>query len=413
MANIDQSTGPNPVDDEKKILPGWGLDADNQIIVLGLVVLGLILGSIFVWPRLFGDDSPIVDIVPNPPVDNISVPVDADEDDDGSTSASSTTTVAPDDDNDQGDLTPDVAAAVSGFAGVSGAANGSVAVLDGYVGTNAESEQAEAAAAAIQGITEVDNRLVVLEQRVLDAAIGAGAGLEGATVEMNQTTATLRGLVSNELDAASAVSAAEAVEGISLPVINELRILQPEVDAAIAELGFVESGQSPVETDSTVSPVSRVVTLTGSVSSPEQSTQAGAAASAIDGVTEVVNLLEVTGPSDEDVTTDLNDLFELNPIQFRSGSDVILDESLPTLDAAVAILKEASSDIRLEVQGYTDTSGGNEANQRLSERRASAVRQYLVDGGVNPAQLTSRGFGETTEFGPELADNRRVRFALL
>jgi outer membrane protein OmpA-like peptidoglycan-associated protein len=311
------------------------------------------------------------------------------------------------------DLTPEVAAAVSGFPGVSGAANGSVAVLEGFVGTTVESDQAVAAASAVEGISTVDNRLVVLEQRVLAAANSADAGLEGATVEMNGTTATLRGLVSNELDAASVVSAAEAVEGISLPVINDLRILQPEVDAAIADLGFVAGGQSPVETDSTVSPVSRVVTLTGSVASPEQSQEAEAAAAAIAGVTEVVNLLEVTGPSDEEITTDLNELFELNPIQFRSGSDQILDESLPTLDSAVAILREASADIRLEVQGYTDTSGGNEANQRLSERRASAVRQYLVDGGVNAAALTSEGFGETTQFGPELADNRRVRFALL
>ncbi len=412
MANFEQSTGPSPVDDEEKLLPGWGLGADGQIVALGLVVLGLILGSVYLWPRIFGDDAPAVDVVPNVPIDDNSAPLDVDDNDDDSASTSTTTTTAPDDDN-RVDLTPEVAAAVSGFAGVSGVANGSVAILDGFVGTIAESEQAEAASAAIPGITGVDNRLVVLEQRVLDAANGADAGLEGATVEMNGTTATLRGLVSNELDAASAVSAAEAVEGISLPVINELRILQPEVDAAIAELGFVEGGQSPVETDSTVSPVSRVVTLTGSVGSLEQSAQAGAAASAVDGVTEVVNLLEVTGPSDEDVTTDLNDLFELNPIQFRSGSDLILDESLPTLDSAVAILKEASADIRLEVQGYTDTSGGEEANQRLSERRASAVRQYLVDGGVNAAQLTSKGFGETTEFGPELADNRRVRFALL
>ncbi|MFW2383093.1 MAG: OmpA family protein, partial [Acidimicrobiales bacterium] len=384
------------------------------IVVLGLVVLGLILASLFLGPRLFGDDSSSAAIDPTQPrPDTPEVAVDDGDDDVDAVSTSSTTSVKPDTGGGEVDLTPDVAAAVSGFAGVSGIANGTVAVLDGFVGTSSESEQAEAAAAAVDGITGVDNRLVVLEQLVLDAANGAEAGLEGAMVEMNGTTATLRGLVSNELDAASVVSAAEAVEGISLPVINELRILQPEVDEAIGALGFVEDGQSPVETDSTASPVSRIVTLTGTVTSPEESAQAEAAATAVDGVTEVVNLLEVSGPSNEEVTTDLNELFELNPIQFRSGSDVILDESLPTLDSAVAVLKGAAADIRLEVQGYTDTTGGNEANQRLSERRAAAVRQYMVDGGVSADVLTSKGFGETTQFGPELADNRRVRFALL
>jgi outer membrane protein OmpA-like peptidoglycan-associated protein len=412
VANIDQTTGTDPEDDEK-LIAGWALSADSQIVVLGLIVVVVIMGSLVLWPRLFGDDSPAEDIVSNIPGGDSSGVAVLDPDSNAPVLPTSTTSGTLDTGDNEVDLTPEVAAAVSGFPGVSGAANGSVAVLEGFVGTTVESDQAVAAASAVEGISTVDNRLVVLEQRILAAANSADAGLEGATVEMNGTTATLRGLVSNELDAASVVSAAEAVEGISLPVINDLRILQPEVDAAIADLGFVEGGQSPVETDSAVSPVSRVVTLTGSVASPEQSQEAEAAAAAIAGVTEVVNLLEVTGPSGEEITTDLNELFELNPIQFRSGSDQILDESLPTLDSAVAILREASADIRLEVQGYTDTSGGNEANQRLSERRASAVRQYLVDGGVNAAALTSRGFGETTQFGPELADNRRVRFALL
>ncbi|NNE95074.1 MAG: BON domain-containing protein [Acidimicrobiales bacterium] len=410
MASDEDSRGVGPADDDEKLIPGWGLAADAQIIVLGLLVLGLILGSLYLWPRLFGSDSPAADIVPELPAgdDDGDDPID---DEVAPTTSAPTTTV--DDNGAEVDLTPEIAGAVSGFAGVRGAANGTVAVLEGFVGTIAESQQAEEAAAAVDGVTDVDNRLVVLEQQVLDAVNQADAGLSEAAVQMNGTSATLRGLVSNELDAASAISAAEAVEGISPPVIDELRILQPEVDAAIAELGFVEGGQSPVETDSSTDPVGRVVTLTGSVSSDEESSQAEAAARAVDGVTDVVNRLEVTGPSDEEVTADLNDLFELSPIQFRSGSDVILDESLPTLDNAIGILTEASADIRLEVQGYTDTSGGTEANQRLSERRAAAVRQYLVEGGVNGAILTSKGFGETTQFGPELADNRRVRFALL
>jgi outer membrane protein OmpA-like peptidoglycan-associated protein len=181
----------------------------------------------------------------------------------------------------------------------------------------------------------------------------------------------------------------------------------------VSALNVVEEGETIVETLDSSNPVGRVVILTGNVKSDQDAEAAETAAGAVDGVTAVDNRLEVVGASNVDVTTDLNVLFDLNPIQFRSGSDVILDESLPTLDQAVTILREASADIRLEVQGYTDTTGGNEANQRLSERRAAAVRDYLVEGGVDPEVLTSRGFGETTEFGPELSDNRRVRFALL
>ena len=402
-------------EDEEKLIPAWSLAADSQIIVLGLVVLGVILGSFLILPRLFGDgDTPLADVSPTisgQVQDAVPAVVDDTSEDDPEPVAT-TTTIVTLENNDSVDLSPDVAASISGFGGITGSANGSIAILEGFVGTSAESDQAEAEALGVAGITEVDNRLVVLEQQVLDAANGSGVGLEGAGIQMDGTTATVTGLVSNELDAASVMAAAEAVSGVTPPAINELRVLQPEVDAVVAELG-IEQPSSPVETDDSTSPISRVVTLTGSVASDEAKAAAEAKVQGVDGVTDVNNQLEVTGPTDEDVTTDLNALFELSPIEFRSGSDVILDESLPTLQSAIEILQGAAADIKLEVQGYTDTSGGNEANQRLSERRAAAVRQFLVDGGVGADVLTSAGFGETTQFGPELADNRRVRFQLL
>ncbi|NNF53825.1 MAG: BON domain-containing protein [Acidimicrobiales bacterium] len=396
--------------DEERLIPGWNVAADTQIVALGVLVVFLVLAGTFLWPRIFGGDSPTdlstsarnpaavtnelsgnPTIIP-PVVTTVTEPTQ------------STDVLDP-------DLSPDVAAAVSTFDGVNGSANGTVAILAGFVGTTAESQQAAAAAAAVTGITSVDNRLVVLEESVRQAAEEANVG--EATVIMDGTNATLRGVVSNELEAQTALLAAGAVEGITPPVTNELRILQPEVDQAVSALEVVTDGEFVVESDGSTLPVGRIATLTGKVSSEEAKAAAAATAAAIPGVTAVTNLIEVVGPTDVEITTDLNELFDLNPIQFRSGSDVILDESLPTLDQAVAILTGATGDIRLEVQGYTDTSGGTEANLRLSERRAAAVRQYLVEGGVNDASLTSKGFGETTEFGPELADNRRVRFALL
>ncbi len=416
MDNTTESRRKNREDDEK-LIPAWGLAADSQIIVLGLTVLGFILASFFLLPRLFGDDTPLADVTADvqDQVDDITpttASTDLDEGDDDTEPVVTTATTVTLTDEDNVDLSPDVAASVSSFSGINGSANGTVAILNGFVGTTAESEQAEAEALGVAGITEVDNRLVVLEQQVLAAANGAGVGLDGAEVVMDGTTATVRGLVSNDLEAASVIAAAEAVEGVTPPVINELRVLQPEVDEVVAGLG-IDQPSSPVETNLDTSPVARVVTLTGSVASEEAKAAAEAAVRAVAGVTDVNNQLEVAGPTAEVVTTNLNELFDLNPIQFRSGSDVILDESLPTLQSAIEILQGASADIRLEVQGYTDTSGGTEANQRLSERRAAAVRQFLVDGGVGAEVLTSNGFGETTQFGPELADNRRVRFQLL
>ncbi len=398
-------------DNDDKLIAGWGVAADTQIVALGLVVLFLILASTFLWPRVFGNDSPLP---LGTPLTSESAVAEVIEN-----GTATVVTSAPDDSTVttevspvlETNLSPNVSAAVSTFDGVTGSANGTVAILAGFVGTTAEAQQAETAAALVVGITSVDNRLVVLEEDVVAAAIATN--VSDASVLMEGTSATLRGTVSNELEAQTALTAAAAVPGVTPPITNELRILQPEVDEAVTALGTVTNGEFVVESDAEASPIGRVAKLTGEVASEEAKAAAGAAAQAVPGITEVENSLTVVGPTDEDITTDLNVLFELNPIQFGSGSDVILAESTTTLDQAVTILSAADAEVRLEVQGYTDTVGGDGFNLELSERRAAAVRQYLVDAGIPDSTLTSRGLGETTEFGPEFADNRRVRFALL
>jgi outer membrane protein OmpA-like peptidoglycan-associated protein len=51
--------------------------------------------------------------------------------------------------------------------------------------------------------------------------------------------------------------------------------------------------------------------------------------------------------------------------------------------------------LKLSVEGYTDSIGSDEVNQTLSEKRASTVRDYLVQQGLDPASITSAGFGKS------------------
>ncbi|MEO8027213.1 MAG: OmpA family protein [Bryobacteraceae bacterium] len=51
--------------------------------------------------------------------------------------------------------------------------------------------------------------------------------------------------------------------------------------------------------------------------------------------------------------------------------------------------------LKMEVEGHTDSVGGDEYNQKLSEQRADSVRQFLIEQGVNQDAITSRGFGKT------------------
>lgn len=99
-------------------------------------------------------------------------------------------------------------------------------------------------------------------------------------------------------------------------------------------------------------------------------------------------------------------------INFDFNSDKIRDESRPTLDKVVAILK-ANGNWRILIEGHTDNIGGDSFNQTLSEKRAAAVKNYLINAGIDAARLGATGLGlskpvaaNDTEAGR--AQNRRV-----
>jgi len=61
--------------------------------------------------------------------------------------------------------------------------------------------------------------------------------------------------------------------------------------------------------------------------------------------------------------------------------------------AKVAGILIAYPDIHVEIDGYTDSTGSLELNERLSQERADAVRSYLSSQGVNSSAITTQGFG--------------------
>lgn len=83
----------------------------------------------------------------------------------------------------------------------------------------------------------------------------------------------------------------------------------------------------------------------------------------------------------------------------------------------VAGILLASKGFSLGVYGYTDDVGTRDYNQKLSERRAEAVRNYLVQAGIDPALVGAKGFGKTNprvngETEQARAINRRVEIAV-
>jgi outer membrane protein OmpA-like peptidoglycan-associated protein len=83
-------------------------------------------------------------------------------------------------------------------------------------------------------------------------------------------------------------------------------------------------------------------------------------------------------------------------------SDVLFDTASATLKpgareklARVAGILATQPDIKIEVEGHTDSVGNDDYNQRLSERRADSVRSYLVQQKIPPTEVDAVGFGET------------------
>jgi len=85
-----------------------------------------------------------------------------------------------------------------------------------------------------------------------------------------------------------------------------------------------------------------------------------------------------------------------------SMSDVLFDTGKYSLKegareklAKVAGILLAYPGLTIEVGGYTDNVGGDQMNQQLSENRANAVRDYLVQEGVAAASVSAKGYGNT------------------
>lgn len=101
-------------------------------------------------------------------------------------------------------------------------------------------------------------------------------------------------------------------------------------------------------------------------------------------------------------------------VYFETDKSILKEESFPVLDEIIAAMKDQSQ-LKVEIDGYTDAQGTREHNQRLSEDRARSVAAYFISQGIPESRITTKGFGsgkpvadEGTEEGRK--KNRRVEF---
>lgn len=104
-------------------------------------------------------------------------------------------------------------------------------------------------------------------------------------------------------------------------------------------------------------------------------------------------------------------------IEFDFGKATLRKTSLPTLDAAIAVLKEYPA-LRIRITGHTDDVGTREVNLERSAQRAAAVKDYMVKQGVDAARIETAGAGPDSPVADNETEanrqkNRRIEFAIL
>jgi len=115
-----------------------------------------------------------------------------------------------------------------------------------------------------------------------------------------------------------------------------------------------------------------------------------------------------------EIAVEKGEAIVLEGVYFATGSAYLTANSAFILDKVVRTLKE-NPEIEVEIRGYTDNTGSYETNMQLSQRRADAVKIYLLNKGIDAARIRTRGYGPENPIAPNTtregrAKNRRIEF---
>lgn len=124
------------------------------------------------------------------------------------------------------------------------------------------------------------------------------------------------------------------------------------------------------------------------------------------------------GHEPDDVeTSDAKNSFGLKTVYFPYDSNIIVGESQEALEKDAAILRKHVR-LRIQIEGHCDARGSIQYNLALGERRARAVRAYLIEQGISADRLSSISYGKERPAVPGDSEevyskNRRANIVVL
>jgi outer membrane protein OmpA-like peptidoglycan-associated protein len=158
------------------------------------------------------------------------------------------------------------------------------------------------------------------------------------------------------------------------------------------------------------------IVLAGAAPDYSAKQRAGQSALAAWGVTEVDNSIITIGSEAGVCQQQIDELLKNQRVSFRAGRAELADQSAHVLRQIAS--RARGCGVRMEIATHTDSKGDAEINRRLSQRRADAVRKFLVTNGVDAEQLLAVGYGESQALADNASSdgrkaNRRVEFRVL
>jgi outer membrane protein OmpA-like peptidoglycan-associated protein len=127
-----------------------------------------------------------------------------------------------------------------------------------------------------------------------------------------------------------------------------------------------------------------------------------------------VDYTKMTVPSDKGASYEVKiridppKEFVLENVYFDTGKSSLKPNSNKALNDLVEILKIKNTMV-IEIQGHTDNAGQEEANLKLSQERAEAVRKYLISKGVEAVRITAKGYGQAMPVADNAAEDGRSK----
>ncbi|HEX4946255.1 MAG TPA: YidB family protein [Blastocatellia bacterium] len=243
-------------------------------------------------------------------------------------------------------------------------------------------------------------------------AAAVGAGLLGAAGAVGSGAKATAGAVGSGARAAADVASDTAKSGLS----GLLRLLPLLLLALVAFLGYrffssannlqTQQAAASTPTATVAAAATPIPTPTGPLN-PEAAVKAAADAAS--------GALATLKPGDAEA---LVKALNLQIINFASGSNAIPKENEDLLKKSAEAIKATPAGIKLEVGGHTDNKGAVAGNKALSQRRADAVKAFLVKQGVKADVLTAKGYGPDNPVASNDTDagrfrNRRIEFGIV